>query len=115
MPNTSLRIALTRRGQAVVVTLAGSADIDQTSALRTRLSQAAGAAPRLLVLDLSELTFVWSMSLGVMVQAHVTVRKGGGQVRLVRPTGPVLKVLETTRLTKLMPTFPSVAEAVDLS
>jgi len=114
VPDTSLRIDTSRAGEVVVVTLAGSADIDQAGRLRTRLLEAARSASRLLVLDLGELTFVCSTALGAMVQAHVTVRQGGGKVRLVQPTGPVLGVLEMTRLTTLMPTFATVAEAVDL-
>ena len=98
-----------------MVTLAGSADIDQTSLFRARLIEAARCTTRVLVLDLSELTFVCSMGLGAMVEAHVTVRKGGGQVRLVQPSKPVLAMLEITRLTTLMPTFATIAEAVELS
>ena len=111
-PNANLSIDVGSHGQAVLVRLAGSADMDQADALRGALRRVAQGEPNLLVLDLSGLTFICSMALGAMVEAHVSSRHHHGQVRLVNPPPEILKVLVTTRLNSLMPVYPSVEEAV---
>jgi len=111
-PGESLQISVSRRDQAIVAALAGSADIDQADSVRDSLMDLARQAAAVLVLDLRQLTFICSRGLGALIQAHTTCRSLGGQVRLVQPTGPVMRVLEATRLTEIMPVYASIEQAL---
>ena len=96
-----------------MVRLVGSADIDRIKALRLRLREATEEIPSLLVLDLSALTFVCSHGLGAFIEAYRRCHDRGGVVRVAAPTEPILEILETTRLTQIMPVFASVDQAAE--
>jgi anti-anti-sigma factor len=68
--------------------------------------------PRI-VLDLSRVSFCDSTGLGVMVQIRQRVVGVGGWLRLAGPTEPVRRALEITNLDRLIPAYPTVAEALD--
>jgi anti-anti-sigma regulatory factor len=46
------------------------------------------------------------------VAVHKRVRAGGGQVLLVIPGGPVLRVFKVTGLDRVFPNFTSLEEAL---
>lgn len=96
-----------------MVRVIGSADIDRIEALRQRLREVTQEVPPLLVLDLGALSFICSQGLGTFVEAYRLCHGGGGVVHVAAPTGPVLNILETTRLTQLMPVFASVEQATE--
>ena len=68
-----------------------------------------------IVLDLSRVTFCDSTGLGVLVQVRQRVVEVGGWLRLAGPTEPVRRALEITNLDRLIPAYPTVAEAFDAS
>ena len=110
--NELLKIDVSRQGPAAVLRLVGAADIGQPQCLRDQLlSEARDAGPKL-ILDLGALTFICSTWLGALIQIHRDCRDAGGQVRLVAPASPVLNVLQTMRLTEIMPVFPTVEQAL---
>ena len=107
-----LTIRSSLRGRTAVVELIGSADMDQGEALRGQLREAAEAGNPNVVLDLRGLTFICSTWLSVLIQVHKACHARGGQVRLAGPIPPVKRVLETTRLTSIMPVFATVEQAI---
>jgi anti-anti-sigma factor len=62
------------------------------------LEQAEGLPVRLVVLDLSELTFVDSTGLEVMLRAARRAREQGRRLVVARPTAHVRKLLEMTAI-----------------
>ena len=58
------------RNGAVVVRLAGELDLYNAQAVRDELLAAAGRSPDRLVVDLSEVTFIDSTGLGVLIEAR---------------------------------------------
>lgn len=64
------------------------------------------------VLELSQVRWINSSGLGQILAMFDTLRKGGGSLRMARPNERIAKVLETTRFTKVIPTFDSEDEAV---
>jgi len=112
MSTDLLSIEVDRRGRAVVVVLSGSADIDQLDELAPRLLEAAGQTQRKLILSVDGLTFICSAGLGVLIQAHNLCHQRGVAVALAGVTPPVLRVLQTTKLTKLLPIYVSVDDAI---
>jgi anti-anti-sigma factor len=70
--------------------------------------------PRI-VLDMSRVSFCDSTGLGVLVQVRQRVVEVDGWLRLAGPTEPVRRALEITNLDRLIPAYPTVAEAFDAS
>lgn len=97
-----------------VPTLAVSGEIDVSTApaLRDRLVALALEGPVTVVVDLSEVTFLDSTALGVLVSALKRLREDGGGLRLVVASGSVARVLEITGLAEVFPIFESLALAV---
>ena len=63
-------VAIDRREEGVVVRLAGELDLYNASLLRDALLAECAAAPERLVIDLSEVEFIDSTALGVLVETR---------------------------------------------
>lgn len=97
---------------ASVVRAEGEVDVSTAPALRQRLYELPESAK--VVVDLSEVTFLDSTGLGVLVAALKRVRESdaGGDLRLVVTRPQVSKVLEVTGLSTVFSVFPSLDEAL---
>lgn len=90
-----LRIEV-RDEDGVVIHLEGELDVLTAPDLRATLLEVAARCEPSVVLDLSNLTFIDSTGLGVLVGAHERLRLDEGHLRLRNPTRPVARVLELT-------------------
>jgi anti-sigma B factor antagonist len=108
----SLQVKLEEAGQALVVRICGSVSIDEADRLRTELDELAARKAPTMVLDLSKMSFICSSGLGAIISAHIKSRHHQGQIRVVNPQPAVRNLLETTRLIKLFPVYPTVDEAL---
>ncbi len=109
---TTLVLKEKKVGQAVVVTLGGSAGMAEAESLRQRLEHLAQNKSPLIVLDLSEMDFISSLGLGAIVAGHLKCRHHQGLIRLVNPQPAVRELLETTRLNQLFQVYSSIDEAL---
>jgi anti-sigma B factor antagonist len=101
-------------GCAVVIAI-GEIDIHTSAALREALTTAAETSDRI-ILDLSDVTFLDSTGIGVMVHAlNLSRKRSGGSLCLVGPQAVVRRVLTVTRLNEVFPTYASVGEAAATS
>lgn len=107
-----LFIDVENRGDATVVNLAGSAGVTNEDTLRRFLGALFGQHPRRLVLNLSKLTFISSVCLGLFVALQNDVRTHGGQMTIAAANDDVSKVITRCRLDTIMPVYRSVDEAV---
>jgi anti-sigma B factor antagonist len=101
-----------RSGDRTVVKVTGEIDVYTAPALREELQahQEAGAAD--LVVDLTEVPFMDSTGLGVLVGSLKRARTTGGSLRLVIDQEKVLKVFRITALTQVFEIHPTVEEAL---
>jgi anti-sigma B factor antagonist len=104
------RMTETAEGPSVVVSLRGELDVAAAPAVRERLEAAADRAGSLVV-DLTEVTFIDSTALGVLIGIHKRCLASGTSIRLVVSEPRILKVFEITGLTQLFSIAPSLAEA----
>ena len=111
-PSRELKIDVDHRGRAVVVTLSGSAHMNTSAELGDQLVELIDEQVRLLVLDLSQLTFISSMGLGGIIAAHLRCCRQGAVLQLVRPMPAIQELLAITRLTNLFSVYDSVDEAM---
>lgn len=66
--------------------------------LRSRMRGLIGAGVRDLVVDLSGVQMVDSAGLGLLISAHNSLRKAGGQLSVVRASTDVYELLRTMRI-----------------
>ncbi|MEU6974189.1 STAS domain-containing protein [Kitasatospora aureofaciens] len=84
-----------------VLTLHGELDYSHGEQLSATVDAALAAAPAVLAVDLSDVTFADSFALRVLVLAHQRMRTAGGSLILVGPlTIAVQRLLEATATDK---------------
>jgi anti-anti-sigma factor len=81
-------------GAGTVVTAVGEIDLAAKDALREVLSPLAGDV----TIDLTDVTFVDSSAIGVLVGAHKRLTDDGGSLRLRGPQGMPRRALEIVGL-----------------
>ena len=104
--------AVTHKGQAVVLVLAGEISMDCSATLRNRIRDLLGDNPPVLVVDMTEVEFMDSSGLGTLVEALRWSRKNGGQLKLVGLTENVRSVFEISRLETVFEIYDTEAEAL---
>ena len=98
--------------KACVVSLHGQIHLLEAKELEQRLAEVLHGGCANLVLDMTDVSFITSDGLGVLIKTRGDARRAGGSFRIVEPPEPVLGVFRTTRLTKLFDIHPSREEAV---
>lgn len=93
-----LEISTRKYDRYAVVTLRGELDLAGESGLRDRLRTACDENDGRVVLDLSELTFIDSTGLSILVEYHERTRAAGGRLVLLAPREAVVRILDITGL-----------------
>jgi anti-sigma B factor antagonist len=93
-----------------VVTVAGDVDISTSPELRSALAETTGA--RAVVVDLTDVPFLDSTALGVLVGAYTALRNNGGRFAVVNDHEGVLKVLRITALHDVFGVHPTLDAAI---
>lgn len=109
-----LQVAIRQTGDVTVLDLRGRSTIDrdESELLGRRLEELAAKGARKVLLNLVELTQIDSSGLAIIVGTCVSLRRQGGELKLLRPCGRVRDVLEVVRLLEIIPSFEDEAEAV---
>jgi anti-anti-sigma factor len=97
-------------GSRTVVRLVGEADVT-TPVLGEVLSAEAAKKPRLLLVDVSGLTFIDSAALHEIVRAYRRLRADGGRLAIVSPSYAVDRILQLSALDQVIPVHASAEEA----
>ena len=92
---------------ACLVSVHGQVHLLEARELESRLEDALADGRPHIVLDMTDVSFIASDGLGVLIKVRGDVRRAGGSFRIVEPPEPVLGVFRTTRLTKLFDIYPS--------
>ncbi|WSB04749.1 STAS domain-containing protein [Streptomyces sp. NBC_01794] len=95
-----------------ILTIGGELDIDTATSLHHHMANQFLHGRRHLVLDLSDLQFMDSSGLNVLIKAGREARDTGGDVHLAAPTPIVLRLFEITGLSVAMPIHSTVDEAL---
>ena len=111
-PPEGLRVDVRYAGPAAVIRLTGSAGMLEGGQLARALEGATSRRPPVIVLDLGGLDFIGSCGLAAVLGGLHLCRLYGGELRLASPRAPVLGVLERMALTRLLPVYPTVEDAV---
>ena len=93
---------MSEAGASAVVAPTGELDLAGHAPFRDALLGACTAGHDV-VLDLSRVTFMDSSAVGLIVGAAKRCRESGAQLRIVKPSSAVLRVLRLTGLHLLVP------------
>ena len=97
---------------AVIVAVHGQADLHTAPELRAAITEALDAGAKGLVVDLSEATFIDSMTLGVLLGAVKRLRPSGGKVTIVCVDPHIRRIFEITLLDRVFSLHTDRAEAL---
>jgi anti-sigma B factor antagonist len=84
---------------------------EETEALRNRVKQALEAGHARLLLDLGEITYVDSVGLSTLISSYTSVRKAGGDLKLLHLPRGVNQLLQITRLSTVFEIYDDLEAA----
>jgi anti-sigma B factor antagonist len=100
------------RSGTVVFALHGDADLHSATELRARLGADIEAGADVVIVDFSEVTFIDSVALGVLLDAIKRLRARGGELRIAGPRPEIRRVFEITLLDRIFPLDATRSEAL---
>jgi anti-sigma B factor antagonist len=96
-------------GDAVVVRLGGDLDLYNVDRVRSALAGVLDGSPSRVVIDASEVEFVDSTALGVLVDTH---QKLPGGLRIASPQDPIRRALQISGIDRHVTVHDSVDDAL---
>lgn len=114
-PNESPVRDVEWRQDVAIVSVEGEVDLTRSLRFQRDLSELLEQEPRVLVIDLKDVTYMDSSGVASLVKILSSVRKAGRTLRLASPGHRVRSILEITRLDKVFEIYPTVDEASEAS
>jgi anti-sigma B factor antagonist len=103
-------LGVDRVGPALIVRLAGEIDLYNADQVRAAMLGAVDEGPACLVVDLSQVEFVDSTALGVLIEARSKL--GDGILRLAAPQLATRRTLKVSGLDRHLRVFDTVDDAL---
>jgi len=110
---SALEITVVESENRVVVRLKGDAGVSNADELDRRLIPLSAKRPALVVFDLSDLVFISSLGLGILMQFQRGINRHGGTVRFAGAQAPVADMLKKCRLDSVFILCDTVTAALD--
>jgi anti-anti-sigma factor len=109
-----LQISIRKSGDVTIVDLRGRSTIDdgESESLSNQLQKLVANGVCKLLLNLAALAKVDSSGVAIILRTYVSLKREGGDLKLLSPSGLVLEVLTVFRLISTIPTFENEAEAL---
>lgn len=110
----SLQVSAREYGDVRILDLRGRSTIGngESELLSRQLKKLIDNGVRYLLLNLADLTKIDSSGISVVVETCASLRRRGGDLRLLCPRGRVLEVLTVVRLLEVIPSFGNEAQAL---
>lgn len=113
MPAVStLKVYIDHHDSHDIVRIVGDASVHNVDELERQLRPAAAWHSRIIVVDLSQVGFISSLGLGVLIQLQRGAQRNGGGVRFVGAKPAVRDTIVKCRLDTVMAMFDTVADAL---
>lgn len=90
----TINVRVERVATAVVVVPTGEVDMTRADELRDTLADVISEHPALVVVDLTEVTFMDVAGLGPIFEAHEKVAQAGGRLRVAHAAPILAKVID---------------------
>jgi anti-anti-sigma factor len=110
----ALQISTRESGDVSILDLLGRSTIDggESELLSKHLRDLASSGKRKLLLNLMNLSQMDSSGVSIIVESFISLRRTGGELKLLSPRGRVLDVLTVFRLLDVIPSFEDEAVAL---
>lgn len=108
-----MKHTLTTEEGVTVVALKGDIDVSRAPALRDLLGQIMDGGSTRILLDLSDVDFLDSSGLGLLVTAHRKASEHGWAFGVASAGSAVTRVFELTRTTRMLNIFASRQDGVE--
>lgn len=95
-----------------IVVLPAEIDIGNAGQAARQLRAALGPRASVVIADMTCTTFADSSAIRALLEAHDTAAASHAELRMVVPTGPVLRALQITGLDQLFRIYPSLDAAL---
>ena len=97
-----------QRPAGLLVSMSGELGMPpNTEKLRAELIRISEERPRVVVIDLAGLTYMSSLGIGILAEAHSGLRRHDGRIRLCALQPRVMEVLQRCRMTKVFEIYES--------
>jgi anti-sigma B factor antagonist len=110
---SQFRVEVHNRGRAIVIAVGGELDLASGPELEAELQRVSAPATELLVVDLSELEFMDSTGLSILVREHQRLTGEGCRMGLVRGSPQVQRLLELTGVSERLTLVDEPEELLD--
>jgi anti-anti-sigma factor len=109
----SLQVSIRQVGDVTILDLRGRSTIgSDTELLRSHLQALVANRVHKLLLNLAELTQIDSSAVSILVRTCVSLTRLGGELKLLRPSGRVLMLLNMIHLLDIIPSFEDETQAL---
>lgn len=108
-----MQITLSTATDPMVTAVVGRLDLRTAPELRTQVSAALVAGPGSMIIDLSDVEFIDSSGLGVLIGLHKQAAAQGGRLTIVPPTGSARQIFALTRTESYFNLVPRHHAALD--
>ncbi|PSK93800.1 anti-sigma B factor antagonist [Murinocardiopsis flavida] len=112
MPERSLTLTVEHLGPRALVVLPDLVDAASQRSVGEQVLAALDASGGSLIIDMSDVTFIDSAGLGVLISAHRRARESGAGLAVVAEHPIVLYMLEIAGADQLFTVYPSVHDAL---
>jgi anti-sigma B factor antagonist len=92
-----MQIILSTDTDPMVTAVVGRLDLRTAPELRAQVAAALAAAPGSMIIDLTEVEFIDSSGLGVLIGLHKQAVAAGGRLMVVPPAGSARQIFALTR------------------
>ena len=100
-------------GEWLILRLTGEASADHLEPLRRQFHELISQEPTGVVFDLSHLTFISSVTLGLLIEFRHDLRTAGSELRLAGASPRITKIFQETRLAEIFPMYDTPDHAID--
>jgi anti-anti-sigma factor len=109
-----LDVSIRESGDVTILDLRGKWTVrgGESELLSGHLRELVAKGVRKLLLNIRDLSQVDSSGVSVIVQTYVSLKRHGGDLRLLCPSGRVLQVLTVIHLLDIIPSFDDEAQAL---
>ena len=108
-----LRLRTTQNDGADIVEVSGELEMHAAHELRTELQRVCAVEKPRVLIDLSQVSFIDSTGIGVLVGGLKRAREASGALVLVCPTPRLRRIFEITGLLQALPMYQTRAEAME--
>lgn len=106
-----MKVTSENKGNFVLISIKGTLSIENISPFETLVNKHVDNNDHILI-DLTDLTFIDSSSLGIIVVYYTKSEKNGRQFALLNINSDIMQMFKITGLDKRIKIFNSLAEAV---